>query len=123
MTVSEEVRVWRLRARGFAVAGALCLALIFLLKILDPTEFVNSSIGPLVLVFVLLGSAGYIAPAGIGKILEKVKYDAADQRKPLAKNGMNCTRPQARCCWAAMGQLPILARWQFNSLQIALHNF
>lgn len=54
MTVSEEVRVWRLRARGFAVAGVLCLALIFLLKILDPTEFVKSSIGPLVLVLVFL---------------------------------------------------------------------
>jgi hypothetical protein len=54
MTVSEKVRVWRLRARGFAVAGALCLALIFLLKILDPTEFVKSLIGFLVLVLVFL---------------------------------------------------------------------
>ncbi|WP_456624377.1 hypothetical protein, partial [Bradyrhizobium sp. P5_C12] len=54
MTISEEVRVWRLRARGFAAAGVLCFALIFLLKILDPTEFAKSSIGPLVLVLVSL---------------------------------------------------------------------
>ncbi|MBB4261876.1 MULTISPECIES: hypothetical protein [unclassified Bradyrhizobium] len=54
MTVSEEVRVWRLRARVFAVSGALCLALIFLLKILDPTEFAKGLIGPLVLVLVFL---------------------------------------------------------------------
>ncbi|WP_339027095.1 hypothetical protein WI604_20000 [Bradyrhizobium symbiodeficiens] len=54
MTFSEEVRDWRLRARGFAVAGALCLALIFLLKILDPSEFAKGLIGPLVLVFVFL---------------------------------------------------------------------
>lgn len=54
MTVSEEIRAWRLRARGFAVAGAVCLALIFLLKILDPTEFAKSFIRPLVLVLVFL---------------------------------------------------------------------
>lgn len=54
MTVSEEIRVWRLRARGFAVAGAVCLALIFLLKVLDPTEFAKSFIRPLVLVLVFL---------------------------------------------------------------------
>ncbi|WP_456624449.1 hypothetical protein, partial [Bradyrhizobium sp. P5_C12] len=37
-----------------------------------------------------------IAPTGIGKILEKVKCGAADQRKPLVQNGINCIRPQAR---------------------------
>jgi hypothetical protein len=58
MTVSEEVRVWRFRVRGFAVAGAVCLALIFLLKILDPTEFVKSIILPLVLLFVFLWLCG-----------------------------------------------------------------
>lgn len=34
--------------------GVPCLALILLLKILAPTEFVTSAIGPLVLVLVLL---------------------------------------------------------------------
>lgn len=58
MTVSEEVRVWRSRVRGFAVAGAVCLALIFLLKILDPTEFVKSFILPLVLLLVFLWLCG-----------------------------------------------------------------
>lgn len=58
MTVSEEVRVWRFRVRGFAVAGAVCLVLIFLLKILDPTEFVKSFIRPLVLLVVFLWLCG-----------------------------------------------------------------
>ncbi|WP_156950847.1 hypothetical protein [Bradyrhizobium arachidis] len=58
MTVSEEVRVWQFRVRGFAVAGAVCLALIFLLKILDPTEFVKSIIRPLVLLLVFLWLCG-----------------------------------------------------------------
>jgi energy-coupling factor transporter transmembrane protein EcfT len=49
MNVSEEVRV-----RGFAVAGIVCLALIFLLRSLDPTEFVKRIIPPLVLLFVFL---------------------------------------------------------------------
>lgn len=103
MTVSEEVRVWRFRVRGFAVAGAVCLALIFLLKILDPTEFVKSFI-----LWYSFGCAGYIAPTGIGKILEKMKYGAADQRKPLAQNGINCTRLLARCWRPALGhRLPI----------------
>jgi len=39
MTASEEVRNWRLRVRGFTVAGVACLALILLLKALDPIEF------------------------------------------------------------------------------------
>jgi hypothetical protein len=104
MTFSEKARVWRLRARGFAVAGALCLALILLLKSLAPTEFATSVIGPLVLVLVLLWLYGFIAPTALGKILEKMKCDAADQRKQLAKNGMSCIRPQARCSSAARGQ-------------------
>jgi hypothetical protein len=58
MPVSDEVRVWRLRARGFAVGGVLCLALIFLLKIFDPAGLANSLIGPLVLVFALLWMSG-----------------------------------------------------------------
>lgn len=57
MTVSEEVRVWRLRVRGFTVAGVVCLALIFLLKIFDPTEFAKSVI-LLVLLFVFLWLCG-----------------------------------------------------------------
>lgn len=104
MTASEEVRVWRLRVRGFTVAGAVCLASIFLLKVLDPTEFAKSFILPLVLLLVFLWLCGYIAPTGIGKILEKMKYGAADQRKPLAQNGMNCTRPLARSWRAALDQ-------------------
>lgn len=39
MTVSKDGRVWRLRVRGFTVAGAVCVALILLLKALDPIEF------------------------------------------------------------------------------------
>ncbi|WP_145963773.1 hypothetical protein [Bradyrhizobium algeriense] len=58
MPVADEVRVWRLRARGFAIGGALCLALICLLKIVDPTEFAKNLIGPLVLVFVFLWLSG-----------------------------------------------------------------
>lgn len=58
MTVSEELRVWRFRVRGFAAAGAVCLALIFLLKILDPTEFVKSFIRPLVLLLIFLWLCG-----------------------------------------------------------------
>ncbi|MCP3397894.1 hypothetical protein [Bradyrhizobium sp. CCGB20] len=58
MTVSEEVRVWRFRVRGFAVAGVVCLALIFLLKIFDPTEFVKSFIRPLVLLLIFLWLCG-----------------------------------------------------------------
>jgi len=58
MTVSEEVRVWRFRVRGFAVAGVVCLALIFLLKIFDPTEFVKGFIRPLVLLLVFLWLCG-----------------------------------------------------------------
>ena len=58
MTVSGGVRVWRFRVRGFAATGAVCLALIFLLKILDPTEFAKSVILPLVLLFVFLWLCG-----------------------------------------------------------------
>ena len=58
MTVSEEVRVWRLRVRGFTVAGAVCLALVFLLKSLDSTELDKSFIGPLILLFVFLWPCG-----------------------------------------------------------------
>lgn len=54
MTISDEVRVWRFRVRGFAVAGVVCLALIFFLKVFDPTEFAKSVILPLVLLFVFL---------------------------------------------------------------------
>lgn len=58
MTVSDEVRVWRFRVRGFAVAGVVCLALIFLLKIFNPTEVVKSLIRPLVLLLVFLWLCG-----------------------------------------------------------------
>lgn len=58
MTVSDEVRVWRFRVRGFAVAGVVCLALIFLLKIFDVTEFAKSVILPLVLLLVFLWLCG-----------------------------------------------------------------
>ena len=54
MPVSAKVRVWRLRARSFGVDGALCLALICLLTIFDPTKFAKNLISPLVLVFVFL---------------------------------------------------------------------
>lgn len=57
MTVSEEVRVWWLRVRGFTIAGVVCLALIFLLKIFDPTEVAKSDI-LLVLLFVFLWLCG-----------------------------------------------------------------
>lgn len=58
MSGSDKVRVWRLRTRGFAVVGALCFALIWLLKILGSTEFTDSLIGPLVLLFVILWLSG-----------------------------------------------------------------
>lgn len=58
MIVSEEVRVWRLRVRGFTVAGVVCLALIFLLKILDPIELVKSFLSALVLFFAFLWLCG-----------------------------------------------------------------
>lgn len=58
MAGSDDVRVWRLRAQGFAVCGVLCLALIFLLKMFDPITLANSLIGPLVLVFVFLWLSG-----------------------------------------------------------------
>ena len=58
MSVSDEVRVWRLRTRGFAVAGAFCLALICLLKIFGSTEFTDYLIGALVLSFVVLWLSG-----------------------------------------------------------------
>lgn len=35
-----------------------------------------------------------------------MKYGAADQRTPLAQNGMNCTRPLIRRWWAALGHNP-----------------
>ena len=58
MTVSEGVRFWRLRVRGFTVAGAVCLALIFVVKALDPIEFVKSFISALVLLFAFLWLCG-----------------------------------------------------------------
>ena len=58
MSVLRKVRVWRLRARAFAVGGALCLALICLLKILGPLEFAGNLIGLLVLLFVLFCLCG-----------------------------------------------------------------
>jgi len=58
MTVSEEVRVWRLRVRGSTAAGVVCLALIFLLTILDPIELVKSFLSALVLFFAFLCLCG-----------------------------------------------------------------
>lgn len=97
MTVSDEARVWRFRVRGFAVAGVVCLALIFFLKIFDPTEFAKGVILPLVLLSSSFCCAGHIAPAGIGNISKKMKYDAADQKKPRVQNGIECTRLLVRC--------------------------
>jgi type VI protein secretion system component VasK len=58
MTVSDEVRVWRFRVRGFAVAGVVCLALIVLMEIFDTTEFEKSIIRLLVLLFLFLWLCG-----------------------------------------------------------------
>lgn len=52
MSVSKKVRVWRSRARNLAVGLALCLSMVFLLKMLDPTGFAKHWLGPLLLFLV-----------------------------------------------------------------------
>jgi hypothetical protein len=57
MAVPNKFRVWRLRAQVFAVGGALCLALICLLKVFGPGESAGGLIG-LLLLFVLFWVGG-----------------------------------------------------------------
>jgi hypothetical protein len=58
MSVLAKVGVWRLRAQAFAVGGALCVGLTFLLKIFGPTEFAGNLIGLLVVLFVVFWLSG-----------------------------------------------------------------
>ena len=67
MSVLDNVRVWRLRARAFAVGGALCLGLICLLKIFGPTEFAGTAIGLLVVLFVFFWLSGLYCTHRYGK--------------------------------------------------------